>query len=260
VRLHVLSDLHLEFGPVALPDVDADAVVLAGDISVGLRGIEWASRAFAGRPILYVPGNHEYYGHTYPRFLEKMRGRALELGVVLLSDGAVTIGGVRFLGATLWTDFELAGDRRLAEATAQEVMVDFKKIRVDPSFRRARPRDAQLWHVQSRRWLEREFGTPHPGGTMVITHHAPSSRSLAAARPRPPVDAAYASDLEELVERSGVDCWVHGHTHRCVDYRLGATRVVSNQRGYPDEPVERFNPALVVEVGSRASAGSPAAS
>jgi predicted phosphodiesterase len=250
VRLHVLSDLHLEFGPVPLPDVDADAVVLAGDISVGLRGIDWASRTFAGRPILYVPGNHEYYGHTYPRFLEKMRTRALELGVVLLSDGAVTIEGVRFLGATLWTDYELTGDRRLAEATAQDVMVDFKTIRVEPSFRRAGPRDAQLWHIQSRRWLERELSTPHTGGTVVITHHAPSPRSLDAVRPRHPIDAAYASDLEALVERSGADCWVHGHTHRCVDYRLGATRVVSNQRGYPDEPVERFNPALVVEVAS----------
>jgi predicted phosphodiesterase len=260
VRIHVLSDLHLEFGPVPLPPVDADAVVLAGDIAVGLRGIEWASRTFAGRPILYVPGNHEYYGQTYPRFLDKMRARALELGVVLLSDSAVTIDGVRFLGATLWTDFELTGDRRMAEAAARDVMVDFKKIRIEPNFRRAKPKDVQLWHIQSRRWLDTELSTPHSGGTVVITHHAPSLRSLDATRPRHPVDAAYASDLEALVERSGVDCWVHGHTHHCVDYRLGATRILSNQRGYPDEPVDRFNPAFVAGVGSRASDASSSAS
>jgi predicted phosphodiesterase len=255
VRIHVLSDLHLEFGPVPIPNVDADAVVLAGDISVGFRGVEWAARTFAGRPILYVPGNHEFYGQNYPRFLGKLRSRAVELDVRLLSDMSVTIAGVRFVGATLWTDFLLLGNRHVAEATAHEIMTDFRKIRVGPRFRRVVPADMELWHHRTRSWLERELAPCHSCQTVIVTHHAPSLRSLRPLRPLDPLSAAFASGLDDLVERSGASYWIHGHTHHCVDYMIGQTRVVSNQRGYPDEAVPEFNPAFIIEVESTPGRG-----
>ena len=249
MRIHVLSDLHLEFAPFDPPDVPADVVVLAGDLAPGLRGVEWAVARWPDRPLIIVPGNHEFYGRTYPALVRKLVARAAALGphVHVLSDAAVVVAGVRFLGATLWTDFRLHGESSIGMAAAQLRMTDFRRIRVEPSYSKARPSDMAMWHARSVRWLRRAFAEPHPGPTVVVTHHAPSGRSYDPAY-TDPVASAYASNLDALVAASGATLWVHGHTHRCVDYRIGDTRVVSNQRGYPDEPVPGFNPAHVVAI------------
>ena len=104
MKLHVLSDLHFEFAPFELPATDADVVVLAGDIDVGRRGLEVA-RAAGGRPVVYVAGNHEYYGHSIPGLTGELVAATRGAGIHVLENEAVVIGGVRFLGCTLWTDF-----------------------------------------------------------------------------------------------------------------------------------------------------------
>ena len=249
MRLHVLSDLHLEHAAFEPPPVAADAVVVAGDLHPGLRGLEWAAGRWPDRPLVLVPGNHEFYGHAYPRLVRELEARAATLGphVHVLSDRALALGGVRFLGATLWTDFELLGDAARSAAAAREQMSDFERVRVEPSFSRCRPEDTVLWHRRSVAWLRGALADAAAVPTVVVTHHAPSARSLNPLY-TDPVAAAYASHLDDLVAGSGARCWVHGHTHHCVDYRLGDTRVVSNQRGYPAEAVAGFDPALVVEV------------
>lgn len=246
MRIRVMSDLHLEFGPLEVPAVEADVTVLAGDIGVGLRGLEWAAERCAGGPILYVPGNHEFYGQSAPEHRTDLSQLAEELGIYLLSDAAVEIGGVRFLGATLWTDFDLHGTAPEAQEAAASAMADYRRIRIHDQRREIRPHDTVGWYRRSRRWLEAELAKGFDGPTVVITHHAPSARSLASSFAEHPLAAAYASQLDELVARSGAALWVHGHTHVCVEYEIGGTRVVANQRGYVDDPVRGFDPARVV--------------
>jgi predicted phosphodiesterase len=248
VRVHILSDLHLEFAPFTPAPVDAEVVVLAGDIATGVRGIEWAAHTFRGLPVVYVLGNHEFYGQTAPDLVRKAQQHGAELGVHVLSDDSVMIGEVRFLGATLWTDFRLFGNSPSPALAAQQGMTDFRRIRVSPRYRKLRPADTTLWHVRSRRWLTEALHTSVAGPTIVVTHHAPSIRSVAPHFASEELSAAYASDLEELVRGCGATLWVHGHTHHNVDYFLGHTRVVSNQRGYPDEPVRGFDPSQSFDV------------
>lgn len=248
MRALVLSDLHLEFGLPTFGLGPADVVVLAGDIDVGIRGVEWAAQESAGRPVVYVPGNHEYYTHAVPRLIEKLRRAAGSAPVHVLDGDSVTIGGVRFLGATLWTDFELMGDRQVAMSAALETVTDYRKIRVAPSFRRLRPSDTASMHGRFRRWLEAEIEAGRTEGAVIVTHHAPSPRSLAPASATDLVNASYASDLEDLVASSRAALWIHGHTHHCVDYGIGMTRVVSNQRGYVDSPVPGFEPGLTLDL------------
>lgn len=248
MRIRILSDLHLEFGPAGLPEVAADVVVLAGDVDKGTRGIDWAIERFAGTPVVYVVGNHEYYGHALPQLTEKLRLAAAGTNVHLLENRSVSIGGITFFGCALWTDFDLHGNRRLAEIEANVQMTDYRAIRVSPHYRRLRPADTAAFHLASRRWLERELAAPAAGPRVVVTHHAPSARSLVPGTRHLPVSAAYASHLDALVEASGAGLWVHGHTHNAVDYRIGATRVVSNPRGYPDEGVAEFAPSGIVEL------------
>src|SRR5688500_19207056 len=106
VRLHILSDLNHEFGEIVPPIVDGDVVVLAGDIAVRVKGVAWAIAASRGRPVIYVPGNHEYYGDSIPRLTEKLRAAGAGSGVHVLDREEIIVDGTRFLGATLWTDSE----------------------------------------------------------------------------------------------------------------------------------------------------------
>jgi predicted phosphodiesterase len=250
VRLHVLSDLHLEHAPFAVPEVDADVVVLAGDVAPGSAGIEWMRRYLEGRPILYVAGNHEFYGHDLPGLTSRLRDAARGSAINVLENDAVVINGVRFLGCSLWTDFEFAGAENRANTmrVCERLVNDYKQIRASDPDRPLRAQDTRDLHVASRAWLATALAAPHDGPTVVITHHAP----LVRQRPENPVLAAvggaFASDLSGLMDGELAGLWIFGHIHRVVDTEVNGTRVLSNQRGYPHEPVAGFDPGLVVEL------------
>lgn len=251
MKLYILSDLHLEFGDFAVPRVDCDAVVIAGDLHVGLRGLEWAASRLPSCPILYVLGNHEYYGGAIPKLATRIAeaAAALDPRIRVLNKGEIQLGDVVVFGATLWTDFELHGEPRLAMFDAQDRMTDFNRIRVSPRYRRLRPADTRAMHGSERRWLAEKLRTHSTRRSVVVTHHAPSKRSLPRHLRDDPLAPAYASALDGLVQASGAELWVHGHCHFAVDYRMGETRVISNPRGYlPDDLSPGFRADLVVEV------------
>jgi predicted phosphohydrolase len=250
VRLHVLSDLHLEHAPFTVPDVDADVVVLAGDVAPGSAGIEWMRRHLDGRPILYVAGNHEFYGNDLPGLTDRLRDAARGSTIHVLENDEVVIDGVRFLGCSLWSDFDFAGAENRANTmrVCERLVNDYKQIRASEHDRRLRAQDTRDLHVASRAWLATRLAAPHDGPTVVVTHHGP----LVRQRPENPllaaVGGAFASDLSELMDGERAALWIFGHIHRCVDTDVNGTRVLSNQRGYPHEPVAEFDPELVVEV------------
>jgi len=97
MKLHILSDLHTEFADFGPPETDADAVILAGDIGVGLEGLRWAARHFPDRPIVYVPGNHEFYGHDIA-LTGSLKSEAPR-NISVLSDDRLVLDGVRFLAS-----------------------------------------------------------------------------------------------------------------------------------------------------------------
>ncbi len=252
-KFRILSDLHLEFRDWDPPAAECDGVLLCGDIHGGDRGLEWARRAFGDLPVAYVFGNHEWYGQKFPKYLDRYRKRASELGIALLERESAQIAGVRILGATMWTDFDLGGNSSLARWDAKSAMTDYKKITWNrpgsDSYRKLRPEDVLSEHLASREWLARELEKPFEGKTAVITHHAPCSLSLGEPqRGFSHLDPCYASRLEERFFGEKVALWAHGHTHLGVDYELYGTRVVSNPKGYPMEPAPGFDPGLVVEI------------
>ena len=248
MRLHILSDLHLEFGPVKIPPTNADVVVLAGDIHLGREGRRWARKQFADQPVIYVLGNHEFYRHSLPGLTELLRQETERSHICLLENSAVEINGFTFLGCTLWTDFQLSGIPAAAMQTAEGFMSDYHIIRFNPEHRLLRARDTVRLHSESVAWLRAALAKCERSRTVVVTHHAPSSRSEASYHADSPLKSAFASNLDSLIKQSGVPLWIHGHTHYNVDYVIGSTRVLSNQRGYPDQLCEGFNPSLVVEI------------
>ncbi len=249
MRLHVLSDLHLGLQGMSPPAVDADVTILAGDIlRPAAAAMTWA--ASLGRPVLYVPGNHEFYGGSIPDVRRELARSAHEHGVQLLDEDVQVIDGVRFVGATLWTDFKLFGDAQsaMAMALSAKFMRDFSAIRnADGSV--FTPADSCALFAEQYAWLAAVLDEPFNGPTVVITHHAPTPRSVHPRFAESPVSAAFASDCSALMGRPVL--WVHGHTHDSFDYVVNGTRVVCNPRGYCPRGVNEnpaFDPRLCIEV------------
>ena len=255
MKLHILSDLHLGLQGMEKPQADgADVVVLAGDIARPRDAMAWALGF--GKPVLYVPGNHEFYGWGMQDAAHELQQLSRGTHVNVLDNRSLVLQGVRFLGTTLWTDFRLfeeAGRQAQAMAEAQRFMRDFSRIRIGspPGDAVLTPSDTAGLFAANVRWLEEELAMPHPGPTVVITHHAPSPRSIHPRFADSLLNACFVSDAEHLLDASRVRLWIHGHTHDSFDYLLNGTRVVCNPRGYVKDGVNenpRFDPELMIEV------------
>ncbi|MCO4882908.1 metallophosphoesterase [Paraburkholderia caribensis] len=258
MKIRVLSDLHLESDqPEIIPHADADLVVLAGDIHNHAEGLRWAAETFDGAvPVVYVPGNHEYYDGEFGALEAAMHDAAASVDNVHFLNNATLVdplGQWRVLGTTLWTDFDLYGNDEASHAAsiaaAERVMLDYRGlIQVtwtagndlggqgalqDNTPRNLTPADTIALHHRARAWLEAELTKPFAGRTIVVTHHAPHRRSLAERYADDVVSAGFVNDLPSLV-RAPVTLWVHGHTHTAFDYVENGTRVVCNPRGYLD--------------------------
>lgn len=249
MKLHILSDLHLEFSTFEPFKTDADVVVLAGDIGKKSNGIIWAREAFPDKEIIYVPGNHEFYGVQRLDTLSQMRLAAQHCNVHLLDNDEVIIGGVRFLGATLWTDFCLFGSDKKESAMihGSEGLNDFRLIHEEVML--LTPARSVELHEQSLAWLTDKLDMPFNGKTVVVTHHLPSDKSVVERFKNVWLAACFASELGHLFGKMCL--WIHGHTHDNLDYEANGTHVICNPRGYVTYRGSEnfdFNPKLVVEI------------
>jgi Icc-related predicted phosphoesterase len=214
------------------------------------RGVKWLLERLTDRPVIYVAGNHEAYGTDLDRTVEKARIAAAGTNVRVLQNESIEIGGTIFLGAIGWTDFNLFGDPDRAMQAVGEVMNDYKKIRVMNYELRLRPAHTLARHMETRAFLQRELGRPKTLPRVVVTHMGFHAEAVRRGLEHKLISAAYTS--RDPIE--GADLWVYGHTHESRDFRVGATRVVSNAKGYgpwrSNETWENpdFDPTLIVEI------------
>jgi Icc-related predicted phosphoesterase len=225
-------------------------VIIAGDVCEGLaRGVNWiAELGLNAKPVIYVPGNHEYYGFDFDSERAAGKAAASKLpNVHVLDRDAIEIDGVLFLGATLWTDYGLFGENAVAAAQskAERTISDHRMILHDGH--RWTATDALDEHLAGRRWLEAQLES-HAASSVVVTHTAPGLKSIAPRYQHELVTAAFASNLDDLIVR-GPRLWVHGHTHIGCDYRHGSCRVVNNPRGYAVAGEDAgFNASLICTI------------
>lgn len=255
MKIHVLSDLHLEFAAFNPEPTDADVVILAGDIGVRSGGIPWARETFPNQEIIYVSGNHEFYGSQRQEMIAKLREQSAFYRIHFLDDELIQLPDadtkmpIRFLGATLWTDFLLFGDELKAKCMMDGEMYlnDFRRIG-DGAIGFSPQKSIQL-HEQTLLWLKSALDLPFDGRTVVVTHHLPSMRSVADRYKLDLLSACFSSELSYLFGKMSL--WIHGHTHDSCDYVLNGTRILCNPRGYVRSnhaENTQFNPALVVEI------------
>ena len=258
MRIQILSDLHLEFPGNTIPPLapDAELIICAGDLApVHTRRVGDIARRWAGADkIIYVPGNHEYYGSEIDVARRELAQQCLQHGVTLLDPGAVTVEHVRFIGATLWTDFLLEGvaGEAWAHLEVGSSLSDFTgAIRHhagrDDLFT---TRECARRHAEDRAFIEGELKEAERSGLtpVVISHHAPSPKCIRPWFAKSRLNPGFASDLDAVIARHQPPLWIHGHMHDRVDETLVETRVVCNPGGYSRVEGHEFDPALVVEV------------
>lgn len=249
MKILVLSDLHLEFSSFWPSETDADIVVLAGDIGSGDQVISWARAVWDNKPIVYVAGNHEFYKHEKIATERQLKVSAFIQNMYMLEKTERIINGIRFLGTTLWTDFNLFGEenREKCLAIANQSLNDFRLIRLgDKTFS---AEDSLECHKDNLEWLTTKLiNEPFDGQTVVVTHHSPSWQSVAKRYQHDLLSACFSSRLEHLMGHCKL--WIHGHTHESFDYVINGTRVICNPRGYVIGRAEnvQFDPEKIVEI------------
>ena len=241
MRLQIFSDLHLERIPdwTPTPAPGADVLVLAGDIGSYQTGSRLTEPDFGltrfsplrspghWKQVLFVPGNHEYDGFDLHETRARLQALCERLGIVWLDERAVVIDGVRFLGTTLWSDFDAIGPREKAFRAANFY------LRKNTCLLAGAPMLAEAMRAVSlecQRWLRGALAEHFGGPTVVVTHFAPT---LASADPRyglSPGTAGFCNALDDLVAQA--DLWIHGHLHCPVDHFTRGCRVVANPLGY----------------------------
>jgi UDP-2,3-diacylglucosamine pyrophosphatase LpxH len=271
MKIQIFSDLHCDFRrtkPIVMGS-GVDVVACAGDVCEGAENAFVALRRIVPEriPVIFTLGNHEFYHHFIDEELQAARLLGPRYNILVLEndvatvgiggDGVATIGapGVRFVGATMWTDYRIFGDHNAPAAmnAARNGMNDHRLIgwRKNP-WSRFRPQEAVLLHTGSRAFFTETLAQPFAGSTVAMTHMA----HVASVEDRYRSDiltGAFANDYSALIEAGnshetgGLKLWIHGHTHASADYYVGQTRMIANPHGYGSEN-DSFDPALVVEV------------
>lgn len=251
MKIWHISDLHfseaeVRAGKLPAPVPEADVAVIVGDLSDDVEAnIEWcASQVAPAMPVVYVPGNHDLYRRCINGCTDHLRRQAHDAGVTYLDMDEAVIGGVRFVGALLWSDLELwAPEDPVARLEELELRYaafadksDYVRIFVDKAAgRMMTPADSRAKHLETVAYLEKTLSEPFDGDTVVATHFPLHIGSAQPEYLRDPQQPRYISDRGDLIEKTQPALWLHGHTHMAISYRVGRTLVANNPRGYVHE-------------------------
>lgn len=243
MKLHILSDLHIEFTghrykPVGRKWPDSDILILAGDIGVGRSARSFIEKRVEESIVIYVLGNHEFYNNDMNKIREYWQNLSNEIeNLYVLDNTTLDIGEYRFIGTTLWSD--TSGDKIS--------MNDYNMIENFSQY------DCRNFYLYNKEWLEEEVEKCEKK-IIIVTHHLPSFQCIEKKYYDPLYNKAYASNLEHILGKDNVKMWIHGHTHCSIDKDINGTRVICNPRGYTvggGFQNEDFNENLVVEVENK---------
>lgn len=256
MKVKILSDIHLEHFVACqtLPVGIGDVLVLAGDIlcaknltkngylkEVYLQFLNECSKNYD--KVLYVKGNHEFYGYNYEGTKKKII-EYLPSNVHLLDNDTITIGNWNFIGFTFWTDFRCENALEMMEAECN--MNDYNSIRIGSNYRKLRADDTLKFHKESKEYLLNQLKVIQDN-VFVISHHAPSYQSVPQEFKKH-ANGAYCSNLDDLIlNHPQIKYWCHGHTHTPFDYNIGNCRVICNPHGYPGQNTG-YNSDLYIEI------------
>lgn len=251
MKLKILSDLHTEGYNFIYERLDEDVLILAGDIGVGSKCIDWIKNLPKDLPIIFIPGNHEYYKYNFVEMNELFYKKFKNTNVHFLYNSEIIIDDVKFIGGPMWSNFELYGvtESYFAEKSSAIGIMDFHLIKTYGKFYEERPwttLDCKEEFNKFDKFVKFALKQPFEGKIVVISHFCPSRHSVHPRFQFSSITPLFASDCEHLMGKANL--WVHGHTHDSYDYNIEGTRIVCNPKGYGNENRNGFNPTLIVEI------------
>ena len=247
MKIQIVSDLHLEFSDINIQNTKgADVLILGGDIMLaekvlkpeseyGVRFRDFLKRvSFQFPHVIYIAGNHEFYGGYWSKSLEQLRmACGVHDNIYFLERDTKIIDDVVFVGGTLWTDMNKFDPLTLH--AVRDMMSDYRAINNDAKgFIKLKPADTCERHRQTRDYIKQIVSDNKDKKIVVVGHHTPSFQSCHEQYSNDYImNGAYHSDLSDIMlDNPQIKLWTHGHTHHCFDYVIGETRVVCNPRGY----------------------------
>jgi predicted phosphodiesterase len=262
MKLHIISDLHLDSWPLEAPqDIDADVSIVLGDTHEGINGLEFIETLCKGRPILspssvrptiVLLGNHEFYGSSLAKVRAQWREIAAKNSDIIFLDNEVWIHkGVRFIGATLWTDFFNQSPLKMMQG--QGVVKDYMYIENDQGDDHINADFILSEHLKSKQFIQDELSKPFEGKTVVLTHHAPTHSSVAEHFQGNEHNYMFCSDLDAIFHYQDFVLWAHGHMHNSAFYKLADKWVLNNPRGTPSYPNDQFDVRFVIDLDNMGS-------
>jgi predicted phosphodiesterase len=250
MKIQFFSDIHTEDGRIPFQQGDADVVCICGDVGVGMFALDWIDENMVdvNVPILYVPGNHEFYYHNLFEMLPIFEARCYEMGVDFLYNKSIVLNNVLFCGTTLWTDFNLHNNQYNKMIVAPQQLSDY--LCIDGANGKLTPQEVLTEHQKAIAFLDEALGgRPEGQQAVVLTHHAPHALSL-GKRKNDRYAPFYASNLENLILKHEPELIIHGHIHESVQYFIGdETLVMSNTRGRKSQGLNKqfdFLKAVVI--------------
>lgn len=246
-KLHIISDLHLDTWGMEPPICDADACAVLGDVHEGVAGFDFLRRIADTKPVLLVLGNHEFYlsslKDTYAAWEEKAKEHG---NIILIQNSTHVLNNVRFVGGTLWTDFNNQNPIQLMQG--QGVTKDYLYIDNDERDERITTSFILSEHLKTKTYIQSVLETPFEGKTVVLSHHAPSYRCVPEKYDGHPHNYMYCSDLDSVIYYNDLDVWAFGHMHSKSDFNFEGKRIIANPRGTNKYPNDEFNPYLVINI------------
>lgn len=250
MKILILSDLHMEFNPYEQPNADFDTVVLAGDIGLGKKNLEKIRNIFQDKTIIYVLGNHEYYGfrdlHSWPKTLKE---EAEYHDIKLLENDVYEKDGIVFIGATLWTDFKFYDLEEQSKFIVGRSLNDYYQIVLNGF--PIQPNHTQMLHYKSKQFIIDKLKEYKDKKTIVVTHHAPHENSIHSTFVGDLCNPGFASKLDDIFIDYTPNFWIHGHVHNSFDYVFAKTRVICNPKGYIKYGTPEniyFDPYKIIEI------------
>lgn len=277
MKIKLVSDLHLEFSDIEIPNNGCDTLILGGDIllseslhdfpegtddtiiqshrhvqAIRFRNfLKYCSQDYTN--VIYIAGNHEFYHGKFFRGLDTLRETCAQFSNIhFLENSSVTIDDVIFVGGTLWTDMRDCDP--MVMMNAENNMNDYHIIKNDGNgYKAINAIDTIKRH---RKTLEHigvvVDNAPDDKNIVVVGHHAPSFQSVDTRYKDHALNGAYATDLTNFIlDRPRIKLWTHGHMHSKNDYMIGSTRIVCNPRGYHQNGYGEntgWDPDLIIEV------------
>jgi len=226
MKIKLVSDLHIESSQYTIPYDGENVLILAGDAGTDTEETKKIIVNYLNKGnshLIFVPGNHEYWGHTI-EYLDTYWTEFKHDRFHFLQNNSIVLDNIRFFGSTMWTDLGMRNQESMD--ICNRMVLDFKEIKDFNPYKYTELHDIAKQSLETSIKESKEH-------MVIITHHLPSEQGIDNKYKGNPVNDSFASsDLEHIFLNKKILMYCHGHTHTSMVYDIFGVKIHCNPRGH----------------------------